>query len=152
MVENSNDSLGELASRLKDAMFLKDAGYYFIEDSLFIPVPQWEGWKQIESANEGTMDHFARWEIFFPPGEERWWVFLRITWPSITQILLGFVYPDDDKILEEIALHRRLALLDLPLMGGQPHPSSKGVMVHDIPTDVLRVIGIGPGCATNSDH
>jgi len=67
---------------------------------------------------------------------------LRITWPSISEIVLGFIYPDDCRILEEIALHRCLALTDQPLIEGQPHPFSKGVVVNDIPVDLLKVFGI----------
>ena len=58
----------------------------------------------------------------------------------------------DRKVLEQIILHRCLALIDLPLMGGQPNLLSRGIMVHDIPADTLRVIGIGPGYASNSYH
>jgi hypothetical protein len=148
MVNGSNESLGELASRLREAIVLKETGYYLAENLLFIPVPQWEGWKQIESANEGTVDHFARWEVFFPPGEKRWWVFLRITWPSIAQIVLGFLYPNEQSLLEKIFLHRHLALVDLPLLAGQLNPLSRGIIIHDIPTDLLRAIGIEPGPIT----
>jgi len=88
------------------------------------------------------MDHLARWEFYFYPKEERGWVFLRITWPSISEIVLGFIYPDDRRILEEIAVHRRLALTDQPLIEGQPHPFSKGVVVNDIPVDLLKVFEI----------
>jgi hypothetical protein len=143
MVNGGNESFGELASRLREAVVLKNTGYFLTESLLFISIPDWQGWKKFESASEETVDHVARWEVFFPPGNESWWVFLRITWPSITDILLGFVYPDDDRILEQIVLHRRLALIDLPLMGGQPHPLSKGVMVDDIPIDLLEGIAIG---------
>jgi len=152
MVNGGNESFGELASRLREAVVLKDTGYFLTESLLFICIPGWQGWKKFEPASEETVDHFARWEIFFPPGIESWWIFLRITWPSMTDILLGFVYPADDRILEQIVLHRCLALIDLPLMGGQPNPLSKGIMVDDIPADTLRVIGIGPGYASNSYH
>ncbi len=142
MVKSGNESSGELASRLPEAMVLKDTGYYLAESLLFIPLPQWEGWKKIEAAGKGTVDHFARWEIFFPT-EEYWWVFLRITWASTAQIVLGFLYPAEHGLLEKIVLHRRLALVDLPLLEGQLNPLSRGVLIHDIPTDLLRIIGIG---------
>ncbi len=34
------------------------------------------------------MDHLARWEFYFYPKEERGWIFLRITWPSVSQIVV----------------------------------------------------------------
>jgi len=145
MLKEDNESLSELASRLREAKVLKDTGYYLTENLLFIPVPQWEGWKRIESADEGTVDHFARWEVFFPPGEDYWWVFLRMTWPSIAQIVLGFLYPTEHGLLEKVLLHRRLALVDLPLLEGQLNPLSRGIIIHDIPVDLLRVIGIENG-------
>ena len=148
MVNGSNESLGELASRLREAIVLKDTGYYLVETLLFIPLPQWEGWKRTESADEETVDHFARWEVFFPPGEERWWVFLRVTWPSIAQIVLGFLYPNEQSLLEKILLSRCLALVDLPLIDGQLNPLSRGIIIHDIPTELLSAIGIEPGPIT----
>ncbi len=144
MVNGANEPSGDLASRLGEAMFLKDSGYYLTENLLFIPVPQWEGWKRIELADEGTIDHFARWEVFFP-SEEYWWVFLRITWASIGQIVLGFLYPPEQGLLEKILLHRRLALVDLPLLEGQLNPLSRGIVIDDIPGYLLRVIGIDHG-------
>ena len=144
MLKEGNESLGDLASRLQEALVLKDTGYYLAENLLFIPVPQWEGWKQIESADEGTIDHFARWEVFFS-SEENWWVFLRITWPSMPQIVLGFLYQPEHGILQKILLHRRLALVDLPLVEGQLNPLSRGIIIDDIPGDLLRVIGIENG-------
>lgn len=112
------------------------------EDLLFIPVPEWEGWELIQPGKKEFIDHLVRWEFYFYPKGERGWVFLRITWPSISEIVLGFIYPDDLRILEEIAMHRRLALTDQPLIEGQPHPFSKGVVVNDIPVDLLKVFGI----------
>jgi len=144
MANGSNESLGELASRLREAIVLRDAGYYLTENLLFIAVPQWEGWTRIESADEETVDHFARWEVFFA-AEEYWWVFLRITWPSIAQMVLGFLYPSDHALLEKILLHRRLALIDLPLLEGQLNPLSCGMIIQDIPRDPLGAIGIEPG-------
>jgi hypothetical protein len=132
-----------LASRLHEAVVLKNAGFFIVEGLLFIPVPEWEGWKYINHEKYESVNHFARWEFFFYPKSEPLWIFLRITWPSVTQILLGFVYPDDRKLLQEIVLHRRLALLDHPLIEGRPHPLSSGILVDDIPTDLPEVFGIG---------
>lgn len=105
--------------------FRKEGAVIKREDLLFIPVPGWEGWELILPEKGESMDHLARWEFYFYPKEERGWVFLRITWPSISEIVLGFIYPDDRRILEEIAVHRRLALTDQPLIEGQPHPSPR---------------------------
>jgi hypothetical protein len=138
-----NKSDTELASRLHEAVALKNAGFFLTQGLLFIAVPEWEGWKYINHEKYESVDHFARWEAFFYPRGERFWIFLRITWPSLTQILLSFIYPDDRKLLEEIILHRRLALLDHPLLGGRPHPLSSGILVDDIPTDLPEVFGIG---------
>ena len=98
------------------------------------------------------MNHLARWEVFFHPTSERLWFFLRVTWLSLTQILLSFTYPDDCKLLEEIILHRRLALLDRPLLNGQLNPLSSGIIVDDIPIDVLAVFGIGVDHGKNTIH
>jgi hypothetical protein len=133
----------DLASRLHEAVVLKNAGFSIVEGLLFIPVPGWEGWKCISPEKYESVDHFARWELFFYPRGERFWIFLRITWPSLTQILLSFIYPDDRKLLEEIVSHRRLALLDRPLLNGHLNPLSSGIIVDDIPTDVMAVFGIG---------
>jgi len=142
-----------LASRLQEAVALKNIGYFLAEGLLFIPVPEWEGWKYLRSETSESLDHFARWEVFFYPRDERFWIFLRITWPSITQILLGFIYPDDRKLLEEVALQKDLALLDQPLLNnGEPNPLSNGVIVHDIPIDVLEVFGIGFDHGKNTLH
>jgi len=132
-----------LASRLQEAVALKNTGFFLTEGLLFISVPGWEGWKYINHEKYESVDHFARWEFFFYPKSEPLWIFLRITWPSLTQILLGFIYPDDRKLLEEIVSHRRLALLDHPLIEGRPHPLSSGILVEDIPTDLPEVFGIG---------
>lgn len=141
--ESSNKSTEELAFRLQEAVVLKNTGVFLIEGLLFISVPEWEGWKYISHEKYESVDHVARWEVFFYPKGERYWIFLRITWPSLTQILLGFIYPDDRKILEVIVSHRRLALLDRPLFEGRPHPLSSGILVDDIPTDIPKVFGIG---------
>lgn len=37
----------DLASRLHEAVVLKNAGFFIVEGLLFIPVPEWEGWKYI---------------------------------------------------------------------------------------------------------
>jgi len=140
----------DLTSRLHEAVVLKNAGFFIVEGLLFIPVPEWEGWKYINHEKYESVDHFARWEFFFYPKSEPLWIFLRITWPSVTQILLGFVYPDDRKLLEEIVLHRRLALLDRPLIEGRPHPLPSGILVDDIPTDLPEVFGIGFGYGRNT--
>jgi hypothetical protein len=140
--ESPNKSDDGLASRLQEAMTLKNTGFFLTEDLLFISVPEWEGWKYINHEKYESVDHFARWEVFFYPRGERFWIFLRITWPSLTQILLGFIYPDDRKLLKEIILHRRLALLDRPLTEGLLHPLSSGIIIHDIPVDVLMALGI----------
>jgi len=141
--EFPDKSDGGLASRLQEAVALKNTGFFLTEGLLFISVPEWEGWKYINYEKYESVDHFARWEVFFYPRGERFWIFLRITWPSVTQILLSFIYPDDRKLLEEIILHRRLALLDHPLLEGRPHPLSSGILVDDIPTDFPEVFGIG---------
>jgi len=147
MLRQVNESLDKsddgLASRLQEAVVLKNAGFFLTEGLLFISVPEWEGWKYISHEKYESLDHFARWEVFFYPRGERFWIFLRITWPSLTQILLSFIYPDDRKLLEEIILHRRLALLDRPLTEGLPHPLSSGILIDDIPVDVPMVFGIG---------
>lgn len=142
----------DLPSRLQEATVLKNIGYFLAEGLLFITVPEWEGWKYFRSETSESLDHFARWEVFFYPRSERFWIFLRITWPSFTQILLSFLYPDDRKLLEEITLHRRLALLDQPLLNGQLNPLSSGVIVDDIPTDVLEVFDIGIDHGKNTIH
>jgi len=134
-----------LASRLQEAVALKNTGFFLTAGLLFISVPEWEGWKYLRSETSESLDHLARWEVFFYPRGERFWIFLRITWPSLTQILLSFFYPDDRKLLEEIVLHRRLALLNHPLLEGRPHPLSSGILVDDIPTDLPMIFGIGHG-------
>jgi|GEM_PF-6569753 len=88
------------------------------------------------------MDHLARWEFYLHPREQRGWIFLWITWPSVSQIVLGFVYPDDRKILEMIASHRRLALIDHSLIGNLQHPLARVIIINDIPVDLLNVFGI----------
>jgi hypothetical protein len=147
MLRQVNESLDKsddgLASRLQEAVVLKNAGFFLTEGLLFISVPEWEGWKYISHEKYESLDHFARWEFFFYPKSEPLWIFLRITWPSVSQILLGFIYPDDRRLLEEIILHRRLALLDHPLIEGLPHPLSSGILIDDIPVDVPMVFGIG---------
>ena len=141
--ESPDKSDQGLASRLQEAVVLKNTGFFIAEGLPFISVPEWEGWKHINHEKYESVDHFARWEVFFYPRGERFWIFLRITWPSFTQILLSFTYPDDPKLLEEIDLHRRLALLDHPLIEGRPHPLSSGILVEDIPTGLPEVFGIG---------
>ena len=150
-VNESPDKCDEsLASRLQDAMVAKNTGFFIVEGLLFISVPEWEGWKYINHEKYESVDHFARWEVFFYPRGERFWIFLRISWPSVAQILLGFIYPDDRKLLEEIVLHRHLALLDQPLLNGQLNPLSRGIIVDDIPTDVLEVFNIGVNHGKNT--
>ncbi len=141
-----------LASRLKESVVLKNTAFFLTGGLLFIPVPEWEGWRYINHGKYESVGHFARWEVFFYPRGERLWIFLRITWPSLTQILLSFIYPDDRKLLEEIVSHRRLALLDRPLLNGQLNPSSTGIVVDDIPTDVLKAFGIGLNHGKNTFH
>jgi hypothetical protein len=150
--ESPDKSDDGLASRLQEAVTLKNTGFFLTEGLLFISVPEWEGWKYINYEKYESVDHFARWEVFFYPRGERFWIFLRITWPSLTQILLNFIYPDDRKLLEEIILHRRLALLDQPLLNGQLNPLSSGIIVDDIPTDVLKVFSIGFDHGKNTIH
>ena len=128
--------------RSQKTVLVKNSDFLLTENLLFIPVPGWEGWESIQPEKRESMDHLARWEFYFYPKEERGWIFLRITWPSVSQIVLGFIYPDDRRIIERIALQRRLALTDQPLIEGQPHASSKGVVVNDIPVDLLKVFGI----------
>jgi len=142
MLKEVYESYNELGSRLREAVVLKKAGFFLTEDLLLIPVPNWEGWEQIGPHICESINHFAHWEFFFHPRDANFWIFLRITWPSVTQILLGFVYPDDRRLLDEIALYHRLSLVDLPLLEGRPHPLSKGIMVNNIPTDLLGVFGI----------
>ena len=145
-VNESPDKCDEsLASRLQGAVVPKNTGFFIVEGLLFISVPEWDGWKYINHEKYESVDHFARWEVFFYPRGERFWIFLRISWPSVAQILLGFTYPDDRKLLEEIVSHRRLALLDHPLIKGLPHPLSSGILIDDIPVDVPMVFGIGFG-------
>jgi len=141
--ESPNKSDDGLTSRLQEAVALRNTGFFLTEGLLFISVPEWEGWQYISHEKYESLDHFARWQVFFYPRAERFWIFLRITWPSVTEIVLGFVYPDEGKLLEEIVLHRRLALLDHPLLEGRPHPLSSGILVEDIPTDLPEVFGIG---------
>ncbi len=152
MSKEVSESHGGLTSRLQEAAALRNIGYFLAEGLLFISVLEWEGWKYFRSETSSSLDHFARWEVFFYPRVERFWIFLRITWPSFTQIVLSFVYPDDRKLLEEIILHRRLALLDQPLLNGQLNPLSSGIIVDDIPTDVLKVFSIGFDHGKNTIH
>jgi hypothetical protein len=154
MLRQVNDSPDKsddgFVSRVQEAAVLKNIGFFLTEGLLFISVPEWEGWQYIRHEKYESLDHFARWEVFFYPRGERLWIFLRITWPSLTQILLSFTYPDDRKLLEEIILHRRLALLDQPLLNGQLNPLSRGIIVDDIPTDVLEVFNIGVNHGKNT--
>lgn len=143
MLNETRKSDEDLLSRVQEAAVLRNIGYFLGEGLLFIAVPEWEGWKYLRSETSESTDHFARWEVFFYPRSERFLIFLRVTWPSFTQILLSFLYPDDRKLLEEIILHRRLVLLDQPLLNSQPNPLSSGVIVDDIPTDIPEVFGIG---------
>jgi hypothetical protein len=126
----------------QEPVFIKHSGFFLAGDLLFIPVPEWEGWGLIQPEKRESMDHRARWEFYFYPKEEREWIFLRITWPLVPEIVLGFIYPEDRRILEEIALKRCLALIDRPLVEGWPQAFSKGVVVNDIPVDLLKVFGI----------
>lgn len=143
-VNESPDKWDEsLVSRLRDAMVPKNTGFFMGEGLLFISVPEWEGWQYINHEKYESVDHFARWEVFFYPKGERFWIFLRITWASLTPILLGFVYPDDRKLLQEIVLHHHLALFDRPLIKGLPHPLSCGILIDGIPVDVPMVFGVG---------
>lgn len=121
---------------------LRNTGFLLTEDLLFIPVPGWEGWGLIQPEKRESMDHLARWEFYLHPREQRGWIFLWITWPSVSQIVLGFVYPDDRKILEMIASHRRLALIDHSLIGNLQHPLARVIIINDIPVDLLNVFGI----------
>jgi len=127
----------------QEPMFIKHSGFFLTEDLLFIPVPEWEGWKCIDFEKGEPIDHFIRWEFYFHPRNGHGWIFLRVTWPSVSQIVLGFVYPDDRKILEMIASNRRLALMDHSLIGNLPHPLARGIIIDDIPVDLLRVFEIG---------
>jgi hypothetical protein len=138
-----------LSSCMEEALFLKETGYFVNENMVFIPVPEWPGWKIFEEIAEETIDHIARWEIYFPWGNEHWFVFLRITWPSLPQILLGFISPDEDKILEMILYYHRLVLLDSPLVAGNPSPLCKGIIINDIPTGTLKMAGLGLNCLSN---
>jgi hypothetical protein len=126
----------------QEPVLIKHSGFFLAEGLLFIPVPEWEGWKCIDFEKGKTIAHFVRWEFYFHPRNGDGWIFLRITWPSVSQIVLGFVYPDDRKILEMIALHRRLALTDQALIEGRLYPFSNGIVVNDIPVDLLKVFGI----------
>jgi len=126
----------------QEVVFIKHSGFFLAEGLLFIPVPSWEGWKLIKPRKMESIDHRARWEFYFYPKEERGWIFLRVTWPSVSEIVLGFIYPDDRRILEKIALHRRLALTDQRLIEGLPRPFCRGAVVNDIPVDFLKVFGI----------
>ncbi len=141
-----------LTSRLEEAAVLKYTEFFLTEGLLFICVPEWEGWEYISHEKYESVDHFARWEVFFSLKGKRLYVFLRIAWPSLTQIRLRFIYPDDRRLLEEIVLHRRFALIDRPLLNGQPNPLSSGIIVDDIPTDVLEVVGIGFNHGENTLH
>jgi hypothetical protein len=126
----------------REPVFIKHSGFFLAQGLLFIPVPEWKGWKYIDFEKGEPMDHFARWEFYFHPrnGQDR--VFSRITWPSVSQIVLGFGYPDDRKILEMIASHRRLALIDHSLIGNLQHPLARIIIINDIPVDLLKVFGI----------
>jgi hypothetical protein len=121
----------------------RNTGFLLKDDLLFIPVPGWEGWELIQPEKRESMDHMARWEFYFHPKEQRGWIFLRITWPSVSQIVLGFVYPDDRKLLEMIASHRRLALIDHSLIGNLHHPLARVFIINDIPVELLKVFDIG---------
>lgn len=67
MSKEVNEPQGELDSRLREAVILKKAGFFLTEGMLFIPVPEWEGWKHIRPVMRESIDHFARWkiELFF---------------------------------------------------------------------------------------
>jgi hypothetical protein len=134
-------SLSECISQ--EPVFIKHSGFFLTEGLLFIPIPEWEGWKRIDFEKGESIDHFSRWEFYFHSKNGQAWVFLRITWPSISQIVLGFIYPDDRVILEMIASYRRLALMDHSLIGNLPNPLARGIIIDDIPVDLLKVFDIG---------
>ena len=138
-----------LASQIKEAIFLRDTDYLLTETMVFIPVPDWPGWKIFEEMDDGKVDYIARWEVYFPSDRDCWLIFLRITWPAVAQILLGFISPAEDKILEQIFSHRQIMLLDFPLSEGRPNSLSKGILIHNIPTETLKMIGIGSNCLVN---
>jgi hypothetical protein len=127
----------------QEPVFIKHSGFFLAGGLLFIPVPEWEGWKCIDLRKGQPIDHFARWEFYFHPRNGHAWVFLRITWPSISQIVLGFIYADDRTLLEMIASYRRLALMDHSLIGNLPHPLARGIIIDDIPVELLKVFEIG---------
>ena len=141
--ESSDELHTRLAFLLEETVHLKHSGFFLTEGLLFIPVPEWEGWKCIDFQKGEPIDHFVRWEFYFHPRNGQGWIFLRIVWPSVSQMVLGFVYPDERKILETIASYRRLALIDHALMGNLPHPLTKGIIIDDIPVDLLKVFEIG---------
>jgi hypothetical protein len=127
----------------QEPVLIKHSGFFLAEGLLFIPVPEWEGWKCIDLKRGQPIDHFARWEFYFHPKNGHAWVFLRITWPSVSHIVLGFVYPDDRRILEMIASCRRLALMDHALIRNLPNPLARGIIIDDIPVDLLKVFEMG---------
>jgi len=141
-----------LDDRLREAFLIRYSGFFLYDGVIFIPVPEWEGWRHVDLELREPSHHLARWEMFPHPGSECFWLFLRITWPSVPRILLGFLHPDDLRPLEAIASYRRLALMDRPLHDGAPHPFSSGIMVHDIPADVPGAFGIGPGDGATTIH
>jgi len=104
-----------------EPVFIEHSGFFLAEGLLFIPVPEWEGWKCIDLKKGEPIDHFARWKFYFPPRNKHAWFFLPITWPSVSHVVLGFVYPDDRRILEMIASRRRLALVDHSLIRNLSH-------------------------------
>ena len=112
LLKKINDSMGIYNIPASTGCGFKERSFLLTKGLLFIPVPEWEGWKYFRSETSESLDHFARWEVFFYPRGEGFWIFLRITWPSVSQILLGFMYPP---------CHPRLRM-DPPTGGNWTHP------------------------------
>lgn len=132
-----------LNSRVRSAVRVAEAGFSCASGLLCVAVPDWQGWKELDFTREQTFGHLARWEIYFTSGTEEFTAILRVTWPSLTEILLKFIYPDDRGLVSVIARQGCIALLDRQLRNGQPDPRSRGMMLEQIPSDLPDLFGLG---------
>lgn len=129
-------------SCIRDAVRVAETGYCYTRGLLCVSVPDWQGWNQIDFTREQTFGHLARWEIYFVSGTKELTTILRLTWPSLTGLLLKFIYPDDRGIVSMITRGGRIALLDRPLRNGEPDPFSRGMMLEQIPSDPPEWLGL----------
>jgi len=133
LIQRVYRDFNEFREVIRDSIIPPNILLLGLDGSVLLSIPQWKGFSLFSLWEDYKFfDHQAHWENHIMGGRVIH-IVLEIDWRNVERLRLGFNYPDYREILNHIWERRAVGLLDRPLKNGFIDPSSKCLLVKNLP-------------------